>query len=140
MDKKLILSIVTPQEVYLEEIPVDFVALPAFEGEMGILPGHAPFMVQLKDGLLRYRTNAEESVFAILGGFAQIENDRVTILAEGADLAKEIDEEKERQAYQRARDALAMKGADIDLDAAQAALRKAALRMKIAELRRKRRK
>lgn len=140
MKDNLSLSIITPFKVYIEDLEADFVALPAYGGEMGILPGHVSFVVQLKDGILRYRAKGEERIYAVLGGFAKIEKNSVTVLAEGADLAREIDEEKSRQEYQKAKDALATKGKDIDLDAAQASLRKSALRIKVAELKRKRRK
>ncbi|MCG2724700.1 MAG: ATP synthase F1 subunit epsilon [Elusimicrobia bacterium] len=140
MKEKILLSIITPEKVYLSEGKVDFVALPAFGGEMGILPGHISFVVQLKDGFLRYSSGGEDEIFAILGGFAQIDKNKVMVLAEGAELTKEIDEEKARQEYQKAKDALSIKGADIDLDAAQAALRRSSLRMKVLELKSKRKK
>ena len=140
MKEKIILSILTPEKVYLSEGKVDFVALPAAEGEMGILPGHISFVVQLKDGFLRYSSDGEEEIFAILGGFAQIDKNIVTVLAEGAELTKEIDEERARQEYQKAKDALAMKGGDIDLDSAQATLRRTTLRIKALELKGKRRR
>ena len=140
MKEKIILSIVTPEKVYLSGGKVDFVALPAFQGEMGILPGHISFVVQLKDGFLRYSWEEGEEMFAILGGFAQVDNNKVVVLAEGAELTKEIDEETARQEYQKAKDALLAKGADIDLDAANAALRRTSLRIKALELKGKRKR
>ena len=140
MKEKIILSIVTPEKVYLSEGKVDFVALPASEGEMGILPGHISFVVQLKDGFLRYSSEEGEEMFAILGGFAQVDKNKVIVLAEGAELTKEIDEETARQEYQKAKDALLAKGADIDLDAANAALRRSSLRIKALEIKGKLRK
>lgn len=104
---------------------------------MGVLPGHASFVVQLKEGVLQYAEGARKEVFAVLNGFAEIHLDTVLILAEAAELAKEVNEERARQDYQKARETLAMRGADMDLDSAQAALRRAAVRMKIAEIRRK---
>ena len=138
MKEKLILSIVTPEKVYLPESEVDFVALPASEGEMGILPGHISYVVQLKDGFLRYSSDGEEEMFGILGGFAQVDKNKIIVLAEGAELTKEIDEETARQEYQKAKDALLVKGADIDLDAANASLRRSSLRIKALELKSKR--
>ena len=140
MKEKIILSIVTPEKVYLSGGKVDFVALPAFQGEMGILPGHISFIVQLKDGFLRYSWEDGEEMFAILGGFAQVDNNKVVVLAEGAELTKEIDEETARQEYQKAKDALLAKGADIDLDAANAVLRRSSLRIKALELKGKRKR
>ena len=141
MKEKILLSIVTPEKVYLTEGKVDFVSLPASEGEMGILPGHISFVVQLKDGFLRYSSEGEEEqIFAILGGFAQVDKNKVIVLAEGADLAKEIDEELARQEYQKAKDDLSKKGAAVDLDAANASLRRSSLRIKALELKGKRRR
>ena len=135
--KRLLLTIVTPDRTVLSGHPVDFVSIPAVGGEMGVLPGHASFVVQLKEGVLQYAEGAHKEVFAVLNGFAEIHLDTVLILAEAAELAKEVNEERARQDYQKARETLAMRGADIDLDSAQAALRRAAVRMKIAEIRRK---
>ena len=141
MKEKILLSIVTPEKVYLTEGKVDFVALPASEGEMGILPGHISFVVQLKDGFLRYSSEGEEEqIFANLGGFAQVDKNKVIVLAEGAELTKEIDEELARQEYQKAKDDLSKKGAAVDLDAANAALRRTSLRIKALELKGKRRR
>ena len=137
MAKKLLLTILTPERAILRDQAVDFVAIPAFEGEMGILPGHASYVAQLKEGVLNYRDGHKKEVFAVLNGFAEIHKDRVLILAEGAELAKEISEESARQAYQKAREVLAMRGKDMDLDAAQASLRRAILLMKIAVTKKK---
>lgn len=137
MMHKLLLTILTPEKAVLSDKEVDSVVLPAFGGEMGVLPGHIPLVAQLKEGVLTYREGHKKELFAVLCGFAEINRDRVLILAEEADLAKEIDEERARQAYQKAKDALAMRGADMDLDAAQAALRRAVVHLKIAELKKR---
>ncbi|MDO8805614.1 MAG: F0F1 ATP synthase subunit epsilon [Elusimicrobiota bacterium] len=135
--KKLLLTIVTPEKTVLSDKPVDSVTIPAFDGEMGVLPGHASFVLQLKEGLLHYKEGHHKEVFAVLSGFAEIHKDKVLVLAEAAELSKEVDEERARQAYQKAKATLAMRGADLDLDSATAALRRAAIRMKLAEFRRK---
>ncbi|HBA60747.1 MAG TPA: ATP synthase F1 subunit epsilon [Elusimicrobia bacterium] len=137
--KKLFLTIVTPEKTVLTDKPVDFVTIPAFGGEMGVLPGHASFVVQLKEGLMHYKDGAHKEMFAVLNGFAEIHKDRVLIMAEAAELAKEVNEERARQAFQKAKEVLAMRGADLDLDSAQASLRRAAVRLKIAEIRRRHR-
>jgi F-type H+-transporting ATPase subunit epsilon len=139
MTRKLSLTILTPEKAALADKPVDFVAIPSVGGEMGVLPGHAPFVVQLKEGILRYREGHKTEIFAVLNGFAEISKDKIIVLAEAAELAKEVDEERARQAYQKAKETLAMRGKDMDLDGAQAALRRAVVRMKIAELKRKHR-
>jgi len=135
--KQLLLTIVTPERTVLSSKPVDSVTIPAFGGEMGVLPGHAPFVVQLKEGLMHYLEGRHKEIFSVLSGFAEVYKDRVLVLAEAAELAKEVNEERARQAYQKARETLAMRGADIDLDAAQASLRRAAVRLKVAEIRRR---
>jgi len=137
MKNKLLLTILTPEKAVLTDKPVDFVAIPAFGGEMGVLPGHASFVVQLKEGVLKYKDEHKREMFAVLNGFAEVHADKVLILAEAAEFAKEVDEERARQAYQKAKESLAMRGKDLDLDAAQAALRRAILRIKIAEFRKK---
>ena len=139
MKSKLFLSIITPEKAALTDKEVDFVVIPAFEGELGVLPGHISTVVQLKEGLLRYKSGKEHGVFSVLGGFAEINKNNVLVLAEAAELSREIDEERARQAYRKAKDALNVKGDDLDLDSAQAALKRAAVRLKIAEYRRKRR-
>ncbi|MDT8287267.1 MAG: ATP synthase F1 subunit epsilon [Elusimicrobiales bacterium] len=136
--KRLLMDIVTPEKPFLQDREVDFVALPAEGGEMGVLPGHAPFAVQLRPGVLRYREGHTEETFAVMGGFAEVYKDKVSVFAEAAELAREVDEERARQEYASAKAALAAHAADLDLESAQASLKKAAVRLKVAELRRKR--
>jgi F-type H+-transporting ATPase subunit epsilon len=133
MKNRLLLTILTPEKAVVTDTPVGSVSIPAYEGEMGILPGHASFVVQLREGILRYKQDHKHEVFAILSGFAEIHANKVLVLAEAAELSKEVDEERARQAFQKAKEALAMRGKDMDLDAAQAALRRAVVRLKIAE-------
>ena len=137
MKNKLLLTILTPEKAVLTDKPVDFVAIPAFGGEMGVLPGHASFVVQLREGVLRYKDEHKREMFSVLNGFAEVHVNKVLILAEAAEFAREVDEERARQDYQKAKENLAMRGKDLDLDAAQAALRRAVLRIKIAEFRKK---
>lgn len=140
MKEKLSLTILTPEKSVLVDEPVDFVSIPAVGGSMGVLPGHISFIAQLKEGFLLYKEgHHKKELFAVLSGFAEINKNKVLILAEAAELAKEVDEERARQAYQKAKEALAMRGKDLDMDAAQASLRRAAVRLKIAEFRRKHR-
>lgn len=135
--KRLLLTIVTPEKTVVSDKPVDFVTIPALGGEMGVMPGHASFAVQLKEGVMHYKDGPHREVFAVLSGFAEIHRDKVLVLAEAAELSKEVNEERARQAYQKAKETLAIHGADLDLDEANAALRRAAVRLKVAEFRRK---
>jgi F-type H+-transporting ATPase subunit epsilon len=91
------LEIVTPErQVYSDT--VDSVQLPGSEGELGVLPHHAPLVSTLGVGELRFRKDGTEESFAIVGGFLQVRPDRVVVLAETADLASDIDLEKAQEA------------------------------------------
>jgi F-type H+-transporting ATPase subunit epsilon len=87
------LEIVTPERLVFDET-VDAVTLPGSEGELGILPHHAPLVSTLGVGELRIRSGGQEEYFAIAGGFVQVLPDKVVVMAETADIASEIDLEK----------------------------------------------
>jgi F-type H+-transporting ATPase subunit epsilon len=129
------LDIVTPEKLaYSDE--VDAVVLPGSEGELGVLPHHAPLVSTLGAGELRLRKGGAEESFAIVGGFLQVLPDKVVVMAETADLASEIDLEKAQEARRKAEEALEggfVEGAD--LAAARAALQTALLRIRVAERR-----
>jgi F-type H+-transporting ATPase subunit epsilon len=129
------LEIVTPErQVFSDE--VDSVQVPGSEGELGVLPHHAPLVSTLGVGELRYRKGGVEESFAIVGGFLQVRPDKVVVLAETADMASEIDLEKAEEARREAERALETgfkEGAD--LAAARAALQQALLRIRVAERR-----
>lgn len=129
------LEIVTPERLaYSEE--VDSVVVPGAEGELGILPHHAPLLAMLGVGELRIRKGGEEESFAIAGGFVQVRPDKVVVMAEEADMAAEIDLERAQEARREAERALESgyhEGAD--LAAARAALQQALLRIRVAERR-----
>ena len=131
----LLLEIVTPErQVFSEE--VDSVVCPGIEGELGVLPHHAPLLTTLGVGELRIRRGGAEEYFAIAGGFLQVRPDKVVVMAETADMASEIDLEKAQQARAEAEKALEsgfQEGAD--LAAARAALQQALLRIRVAERR-----
>ncbi|MEW5951041.1 MAG: ATP synthase F1 subunit epsilon [Elusimicrobiota bacterium] len=132
---KINLTVLTPDRVLISGLEADSLVLPAYGGELGILPGHAPLVAQLKEGILKYKAGGKEEFLSVFWGFAYIEKDKAVILTEMAEMLKEISEERARQEYQRAKDAINMKGADLDLDSAQASLKKAVVRMKLAEIR-----
>lgn len=127
------LDIVTAERMVLSEDGLDVVIAPGIEGELGILPAHAPLMTILGVGELRARRGGEEIAMAVSGGFLEVRNDVVTVLADVAERAEEIDIERARAARERAQAALAARQSEIDLAAAQAALRRALLRMRVAE-------
>jgi F-type H+-transporting ATPase subunit epsilon len=129
------LEIVTPERLaYADE--VDSVVLPGSEGELGVLPHHAPLVSMLGVGELRIRKGGAEESFAIVGGFLQVRPDKVVVMAETADMASEIDLEKAQEARREAEQALQSgyhEGAD--LAAARAQLQQALLRIRVAERR-----
>ena len=131
----ILLEIVTPERLAFSE-EVDSVVLPGGEGELGILPHHAPLVSTLGIGELRIRRGGEEELFAIAGGFVQVRPDKVVVMAETADMASEIDLEKAQQARAEAEKALEAgfeEGADPA--AARAALQQALLRIRVGERR-----
>ncbi len=131
MAKTLYLNLVTPQKQLLDSVAVESVVLPAAAGELGVLPGHLPMIVQLGYGSLRYKVNGKEEEFAVLGGLAEILREGVNVFAEGADLADEIDEEAEKQKIKRAKESLSRKDADIDFELAELEIKQAIARMKV---------
>ena len=139
MPKTMTLEMVTPEKLTLQAT-VESIVLPAYEGEMGVLPGHIPFLVMLKAGEVRVTAGGELKSFAVAGGFAEIQKDKVSIFAETAEMAEEIDGERARQALERAKaEAAAVRGGDpLTLAQAQAAMQRAQVRLRVSELRRRR--
>ena len=129
------LEIVTPERLVYEG-EVDSVNVPGIEGELGILPHHAPLLSILGLGELRIRKGGAEESFAIVGGFVQVRPDKVVVMAETADLAAEIDLEKAQEARREAERALETGYSEgADLSAARAALQTALMRIRVAERR-----
>jgi F-type H+-transporting ATPase subunit epsilon len=129
------LEIVTPERLAYSDT-VDSVVLPGSEGELGVLPHHAPLLATLGVGELRIRKGGEEELFAIAGGFVQVRPDKVVVMAETADMASEIDLEKAQQARQEAERAIESGFHEAaDLAAARAQLQTALLRIRLAERR-----
>jgi F-type H+-transporting ATPase subunit epsilon len=128
---KLTLEIVTPERPLVHET-VDEVTLPGVEGELGILPGHTPLLTVLKVGVLAYRKGEERSYVAIAHGFAEALADRVTVLAQMAERAEEIDVTKAKAAQERAEQRLAAGGPLTDVESARESLAKASTRLLVA--------
>jgi F-type H+-transporting ATPase subunit epsilon len=129
------LEIVTPERLAYSDT-VDSVVLPGADGELGVLPHHAPLLATLGVGELRIRKGADEEFFAIAGGFVQVRPDKVVVMAETADMASEIDLEKAQEARREAERALESGfQEEADLAAARAALQQALLRIRLAERR-----
>src|SRR5690606_8794581 len=101
----LTLEIVTPEaRVYSDTI--DTVVIPTVDGEIGILPGHIPLLTQVADGELRVTKSGKESFLAVGNGFAQVEGDKVSVLAEHAITEDKIDEKAVEEALKRAEEQL----------------------------------
>jgi F-type H+-transporting ATPase subunit epsilon len=113
------------------------VVIPTLEGEIGILPGHIPLLTQVADGELRATKGGETKNLVVGGGFAQIEGDRVKVLAEFAINEAQIDEDAAEKAIQRAEDALKAKQ---ELDVAEVERLEAIVRFSVAQLGVKRRR
>ncbi len=129
------LEIVTPERLAYSDM-VDAVVLPGIEGELGVLPHHAPLVTMLGVGELRVRKAGAEESFAIVGGFLQVRPDKVVVMAETADMASEIDLEKAQEARREAERLLESAPTDAtDLAAARAQLQASLLRIRVAERR-----
>ncbi len=125
------LVIVTPTRQLLRSRAVE-VTLPGANGYLGILPGHAPLMTELGIGELIYRDVAPGEPISVIRGFAEVVPDRVTVLAETAELAAEIDIARAEAAKARAEKHLASGDTNIDWDRASVALQRALIRIQVA--------
>src|ERR1700749_4529287 len=102
MADTLLLQLVSPERMLVEE-QVSEVQVPALEGYLGVLPGHAPLLSELKaGGVLTYKAGAAEKVIAVFGGFVEVQPDRVRILADSAQRKEEINVEQARQELSKA--------------------------------------
>jgi len=134
------LELATPAR-QLVSTEVDEVVAPGSEGYFGVLPGHAPFLTTLGAGEVSYRHGREDAYLTVIGGFAEVQGDRVMILAEAAERPEEIDRERAERARQRAEQRLAGKPpsgrsqaaeSEIDYARAVAALARALARLQVA--------
>ncbi len=137
----LTVEIVTAERVVRTEKGVDILIAPGSEGQLAILPRHAALMTTLASGYIEYRRGAEQSEFAISGGFMEVRNDMVTILADSAEAAEEIDIARAEAARARAEERLKrgreQDARDVDMARASAALQRSLLRLRVAERRRR---
>lgn len=129
---KLTLEIVTPERALVNE-QVDEVYLPGSQGYFGVLPGHAPLLATLQVGELWYRIGQQKHYLAIAFGFVEVLPDRVTVLAQIAEKAAEIDVARAEAARRRAEQRLAAgPRADMDFERARIALMKSLIRLQVA--------
>lgn len=127
---RLYLEVVTPERVLVSQ-EVDAVVAPGTEGEFGVLPGHVLFLSGLVPGELRYTSGSVEDSMVVTAGFAEVSNDKVSVLVDAAEKTSEIDTERAQQAIERARARLAKErgGEDVDFIRAELALKRAIARV-----------
>ena len=131
------LEIITAeQEVYSED--VDVLVAPGLEGQLGILPHHAPLMTVIQPGEIMIRKDGEESYLAVTGGFMEVLGNKVTILADACEPSDEINEERAQAAVDRSQERLAQRGSDLELERAAASMRRAQVRLDVVRRRRRR--
>ena len=131
MADQLKLEIVTPEKRVLDE-RVDTVTLPGLNGEMQIIAGHAALISQLKSGILSYTLGGESTRLMVSGGFVEINNDKVSVLADVAETSDEIDTALARLERDEAEKALnAWAGTDEELAEAQSKLERAQARLEL---------
>lgn len=124
------LEIVTPERKLYEE-DVNMVVVKGAAGELGILPNHIPLVTPLKIAPVKAKKNGKDEWIAVHGGFMEVRKDKVVILAEAAELGKDIDVMRARQAKERAERRLADKASDLDLKRAELALQRALSRLTV---------
>lgn len=132
-------EIVTAERLVYSEEGIDRLIVPGVEGELGVLTLHAPLLTMIQPGVMRIVKGGDEVDMAITGGFIEVRDNRVTILADAAERAEEIDEARAEEARGRAQRLLEERKAEVDLASAEASLRRALVRLKTAERRRRRR-
>jgi F-type H+-transporting ATPase subunit epsilon len=127
----LTLEIVTPDRSIAHE-QVDEVEIPGADGYFGVLPGHTPLLAALQVGQLWYRRGADRTFLSIAFGFAEVLPDRVTILAQIAERAEEIDVSRAEAQKSRAEELMTKRPSDADLERARVSMMKALVRLQVA--------
>lgn len=128
----LTLEIVTPERLLVKE-QVDEVEIPGADGYFGVLPGHTPLLATLQVGELWYRKGQEKTYLVIAFGFAEVLPDRVTILAQIAEKAEEVDVVRAQSAKARAEERLTRSQVEVDFERARIALLKSLIRLQVSE-------
>ena len=131
---KLFFEVVTPEKVMVSQ-EVDMVIAPGTEGEFGVLPGHINFLSGIVPGALRFDYGDKREYMVVSTGFAEVSDDKISILVDTAEKSSDIDIERAQRAMERAKDRLAKKREteDIDFTRAEAALKRAVSRIKVAK-------
>lgn len=132
----LTLDIVTPERRVLTEDNVSIVTVDTVEGQIGILPSHIPLYSKLQPSELKYTKDGHEHFLAIHGGFIEVANDTVTILADDAVRAEELNEAAVEEAHRKAQEAMEQKVSNEDYAIAEGAMRRALLELKVVKRKR----
>ncbi len=128
-DKTLKLEVITPEQIALQDVSTS-VVVPGVDGELGIWPNHAPLLAGLKPGVITYKTASGTEKLVVSGGFIEISNNVISIIAPAAEKSTEIDFARAEAAKKRAQERLAKKEG-IDIARAQAALARANARLSV---------
>lgn len=132
MANQIQLEVVTPQRRVMAE-PVDSVTVPGMNGELGILPGHTPLISQLRTGVLSFTQGEHVTQLHVSGGFVEVADDRVSVLAEIAERPEEIDAARARLAREHSEKTLsAWSGTEEDFEMARARLERSVVRLQLA--------
>jgi F-type H+-transporting ATPase subunit epsilon len=126
------LEIVTPEKQVVKDVAAEETQIPGLNGYLGILPGHAPLISELKAGELTYKAGGTTHTLAVAWGFVEVLPDKVTILAETAERPQEIDVPRAEKAKARAEERLKSNNPEVDYDRAEDALERAETRLKVA--------
>jgi F-type H+-transporting ATPase subunit epsilon len=132
MADKLILEVITPEKLALRET-VDEVVVPGLGGELGILPDHAPLISQLQTGVLSFRRGNDRRQMHVSGGFVEVLPDKVSVLADVAERAEEIDLARAQRARERAESLINSRGETADFQGAELKLKRALVRIQLAQ-------
>ena len=137
MAMPMMLEIITAErQGYGEE--VDMVIVPGIDGQLGILPHHAPLMTVLQPGEITIRKGGSDDYLAVTGGFLEVLGNRVSVLADAAERSDEIDEERAQEAMRRAQERITGQPAEMELGRAVASMRRAQMRLDLVRRRRPR--
>ena len=131
---KIFLEVVTPEKVVVSQ-EVDLVVAPGTEGEFGVLPGHILFLTGIVPGEMRYSSGSETESFVVSTGFAEVSDNKMSILVDAAEKGGDVDLDRAQKAAERARERLAKgkSAEDVDYARAEIALQRATARIKVAE-------
>ncbi|TCK87899.1 F-type H+-transporting ATPase subunit epsilon [Natranaerovirga hydrolytica] len=125
------LQIITPERVFCEE-EINRVTFTTTEGDIGVLKGHIPLTTTVKSGVVKIKTGEDEKRAALHGGFAEIKENEVTILADAAEWPEEIDVERAMKAKERAKEKIEHKS-EVDMLRAEASLKRSLVRIEVAQ-------